>query len=566
MEIAEHSIHGWIIDEGIVNEKGDPITFHDHLYLFDIYADQSPNICIMKCAQCGMSTCSVLKNHFDAKHRKLDIIYTLPTDGDVGVFVNGKVNRIIANNPSMLRDVADKDSVEQKQIGKSYEYFRGTWSTRATDMVTADRLVHDELDTSDQENVRGMQARLQHSKYKQTHVFAHPSTPGNGVHSYWLLSDQKEFFIQCPHCARFQFLSWSTEEPGKMSVDLAGRRFRCKRCDGTLEADDRAVGEWRKKKGTEGAKWSGYHISLMMNPDISAGEICDKWAEVVAGQQTHDFFYSRVLGLPYAGGGNNVSIESVLACWTGEKNVHDGRIVIGVDTGVKLRYVIGNREGLMGYGEMEDYEPRDKKPDDPRPAVPLEKSLEYFLKKFPDSVMVIDQGGDITGARMLRKKYPGRVYLCFYQRDRKTMELMTWGSGDESGRVTVDRNRMIQLLADEVRMGGVRLYNGGAKDAWHDYALHWSHIYRVWEKDSLGVDQYVWLRNDRDDWVHATVYFRAGLARFSQTGSLVQAGDEKVVPNSYLVGPDQTASFSPDEMFRRNVTEDWPDSDDWRSV
>jgi len=564
---AEHSIHGWIMREGIKNEKGDPITFTDHLYLWDIYLDQSQLLCVMKCAQCGMSTCACLKNHFDAKHQKIDIIYTLPTASDVTVFVGGKVNRIIANNDTMLHDVRDKDSIEQKQIGKSTIYFRGTWGERTTDMITADRLVHDEIDTSRIENVRGLQARLQHSKLKQTHVFAHPSTPKNGVHAYWLLSDQKEWFIQCHTCKRWQTLSWSTEDPRKMSVDIEGRRYRCKKCDATLNDHDRAYGHWRRKKGTEGAKWSGYHINLMMSIQTTAGEIVDKWQEVLEGRQSMDFFYSRVLGLPYAGGGNNVSEDEVLKCWTPDKNKYQGRLVIGVDTGIKLRYVIGNSQGLVGFGQMEAYEPREKKEGDPRPSIVLEESLEYFLVKFPDSVMIIDQGGDIVGVRALQKKYPGRVFLCYYRRDQKDMELIRWGEGESYGGVVVDRNRMIQLLADEIHIEGLQIFNGASKEDWKPYALHWSHIYRTWKKDALGVDQYVWMRNDRDDWVHATVYFRVGLSRYGQTGSIVQA-ETPVTPNSYLLNPDgKSVSFNPDDMFRNSpdTPPGWePEDDDWR--
>ncbi len=564
--IADHSIMGWIAREELKNEKGDPITFERHLFLYDIYLDQSPNLCVMKCAQVGMSTLAVIKNHYDARRYKLDIIYTLPTDGDVGVFVAGKVNRIIANNPSMLADVADKDSIEQKQIGLSFEYFRGTHTKRAMDMVTADRLVHDEIDTSNLVHVRGMQARLQHSRHKQTHVFAHPSTPKNGVHSYWLLSDQKEWFITCKTCGKEQTLSWDTEDPKKMSVDLQKGRYRCKRCDATLDEHERAYGFWRAKKGRKigtvvteldgrqwAVRWSGYHINLMMNPDVPATEIAEKYAQVTAGEMSMDWFSSRVLGLPFAGGGNTVPEDAILRCWTSDKNRYKSRLVVGVDTGVALRYVVGNAEGLVAYGQMKAYLP------DATLGIPLEDTLEYFLHKFPESVMVIDQGGDITGARQLRKKYPGRVYLCFYQRDRKTMELIRWGAKEEHGKVIVDRNRMIQLLADEVRIGGLQLFNGASAAEWHDYALHWSHIYRVWEKNSLGVDEYVWLRNDRDDWVHATVYWRAGLARFGQTGELV-APEDKPRSNSYMVNPDQTASFDPDEMFRRSgedAEEEW---------
>lgn len=139
---------GWLRSNDIRNEKGDAIEFDNHPFLEDIYLDDSQYLTIMKAAQVGLSTCAILKNHNDAKNKKLDIIYTLPTDQDVSVFVGGKVNRIIGNNPPMIKDVADKDSIEQKQVGNSMIYFRGTWTKKAAIMVTADRLVHDEKDSS----------------------------------------------------------------------------------------------------------------------------------------------------------------------------------------------------------------------------------------------------------------------------------------------------------------------------------------------------------------------------------------------------------------------------------
>ena len=56
-------IHAWIKKEDIKNEKGDPIEFNTHPFLIHIYADQSQYLTIMKAAQVGLSTLSILKNH-----------------------------------------------------------------------------------------------------------------------------------------------------------------------------------------------------------------------------------------------------------------------------------------------------------------------------------------------------------------------------------------------------------------------------------------------------------------------------------------------------------------------
>jgi hypothetical protein len=566
-DAARTSVLAWLEHYNVVNEKGEPIDFRRHMFLEAIYEDQSQYLVVKKAAQIGMSTLEVLKNVRDAQIRRMDIIYTLPTDADVNVFVGGKVNRILSSNPPLSALTEDSDSIEKKQIGKSMLYFRGTWTKKSAIMVTADRLVHDEKDSSRQEVIADYQARLQHSKMKQIHSFSHPSVPNSGVDVEWKESDQKEWFITCPHCDKQQILTWNTEDPARMSVDLAAKEFVCKKCRRVLDWKARAKGEWRQKKGLEGAKWSGYHISLLMAPWVTAAEIAEKYNAVIEGKQTMDFFFNKVLGEPYAGGGNSVTEDMVMGLITKERNIYEGRIVIGVDTGVKLRYVIGNKQGLLGYGEVSAYVP------DAQLGIPLDQSLEYFLKKFPESIMVVDQGGDIVGSRQLRAKYPGRVFLCHYARDRKTMELFRWGTKDEFGNVLVDRNRAMQLVIDEMRDKRFALYNGD-KNSWWDYYLHWSHIYRITEEDSLGVKRYAWLRSDRDDWVHATVYWRVGVSRFGGRGGIYMPQTESP-DNSYVVNPDQTVEFSPDKMFGSRTPQNepteqpwWAEEDelDWRDV
>lgn len=544
-----------------MNEKGEEISFIKHMFLLAIYDDQSDNLVVTKAAQVGLSTLEILKNIHDAKVYQMDIIYTLPSDSDVTVFVSGKVNRIILNNQVLADYTKDQDSIEQKKIGKSQIYFRGTWTKKAANMVTADRLVHDEKDSSKQEVISDYQARMQHSKFKQTHVFSHPSTPNHGVDIEWKKSDQKEWFITCPHCHKEHYLEWNTENDRKMSINMETREYVCKLCKGVLTWKDRAKGRWRPRyknflpDGTE-IKWSGYHISLLMAPWVTAGEIIDKYNDP---QQAPEFFYNKVLGLPFAGSGNAVTEDTILGSVTKDKNEYKGRMVVGVDTGIKLRYVIGNRQGLVGYGEMTDYMPDDVN------KLPLEQTLEYFLKKFPDCVMIFDQNGDITAPRKFQKKYPGRVFLCNYQRDKKTMQLIKWGEKDETGVVHADRNRMIQWVINEFVDRRIKLYNGTNGD-WYNYWLHWSHIYRETTEDELGLPVYKWRRSDRDDWVHATVYWRIGIERFGQTGSVsvpIETGQPDV---SYMINPDDTVDIDPNELFKLdyNIPSDEDNDEEWR--
>jgi len=454
---------------------------------------------------------------------------TLPTDADVSVFVGGKVNRIIANNPSMVADVADKDSVESKRVGDSIIYFRGTWTKKAAIMVTADRLVHDEKDSSKLDVIADYQARLQHSKFKQIHTFSHPSLPETGVHSDWLKSDQKHWFVKCPHCAHWQYLSWDAENPARMSVDVDREVFVCKKCRGWLPSDVRKGGQWVAKHPDRA--WSGYWVSMLMAPWVSAADIVARYRNP---ETTKEFFFTKVLGLPHADGKAKLLRKDFLQNLTGKLWAPgaDERVVMGVDTGLRLDYVLGNQKGLFMQGDCDDY-----------------GTLDGYMKRWPKCIAIVDQGGDLIGSRKFHERYPGRVFLCSLAGDRKTKELVKWGKGDEFGAVTADRNRMVQLVVDEFR--DRRIVVHGSENDWYEYWLDWNNLskIKVFDPDTNQVRGYKWVRSARDHRAMATVFWRVGMRRFSGSGSIVKAPVSVPAPRSYMVDPNQTVSFDPNAMF-----------------
>jgi len=542
-DITKSRIIPWLIKEKIKNEKGDRIDFIMHPFLYDIYRDQSQNLVIMKAAQIGMSTTSIIKNHHDAKRFKMDIIYTLPTDKDVGVFVGGKVNRIIANNKCMLKDVADKDSIEQKQVGNSMIYFRGTWTKKAAIMVTADRLVHDEKDSSKLDIIADYQARTQHSKFKQTHTFSHPSLPETGVHTDWLQSDQKYWFIKCSHCKHWQYLSWNTENPKKMSIDLDKEIYICKKCHGEIYDVDRQLGQWVAKYPER--KMSGYWVPMLIAPWVSAKEIVAKFKHP---ETTPEFFYTKILGLPYADGSSKLLRNSFFQNLTQKQWAPDTdeRIVMGIDTGLRLDYVLGNKNGLFFHGDCTDY-----------------KTLDDIMERWKKAIAFIDAGGDLIGSRAFAERWVGRVFLVYFIGDRNQEEIFTFGKGDDHRTVKVDRNRGIQLTVDEFRNNRIPVH--GTESDWYEYWLDWNNLskLKVLDPDTNRVKGYKWVRSGRDHRALATVCWRAGMSRFTGMGSIV-IPTEEIKPNSYMVNPDRTVDFDPKKMFDKAFDEMEAEDDDWR--
>lgn len=537
------SITYFLLKNEIKTEDGFPLEFHNHTFMLDIYEDMAAfehNIVGLKGAQVTFSTTAINAVLWLAQHRHINIIYTLPTFEDVRQFSGGKINRIIAQNPPYQQWVKEKDTVEQKVVGNNIIFFRGTHTQKAAMMVSSDLNVYDEIDASNQQVIAQYSTRLQHSKYKREYFFSHPSVPGNGVDKQWQISDQKHWFIKCGACKKWQYLDWPD------SVDPVQEQYVCKYCKSVITDDMRRDGQWVKKH--KGREVSGYWIPLLICPWVPASEILKYHREKPA-----DYFFNKVLGLPYVGGGNTVMQHEIYQNLTQKLHKQDGRIIIGVDTGIDLRYVVGDEQGIFFYGECQDYEP-----------------LKKLLKRWKRSIIVMDIGGDIIGPRKLQEEFPGRVYLATYVRDKSRKQLVKWGEHDEAGTVQIDRNDMIQYVVDHFREKRIPIHYVEKMDDWYDYWLHWSHIYRISDEDkSLHRMVYRWERSDRDDWVHATVYWMTGVQRFGAKGSITGAFDSIPSPNSYEVTLDDRTSRNP--LEKATKPENWPgppDSteDDWRAV
>lgn len=498
----------WILKHGIKNEAGLPIRFDDRKFLWDMYNDLSPLQVTLKPPQVGSTVKDILKSFYVAKKLGKDIIYTLPTATDVNDMAGGKINRLVAQNPILGEWIKDHDTVEQKSVGDNLIYYRGTFSAKQAMMVSSDLNIHDEVDASDASVITQYETRLQAKSDGMRWYFSHPSLAGHGVDVYWQQSDKKEWYVRCPICSTDQVLTWPE------NIDADRKCYICSTCKATMSDSTRINGEWRK---TSSGPFSGYHISQMMCAWISAEKILEAKNDPMKDEQ---YFYNMVLGLPHIASENKISAEVILKNTVAKTNDQNGRIVIGVDTGLPIYYTIMNRQGAFHYGQC-------KPPGSDCLCCPTKKhdpyiELEAFLKRWPQAIIVSDQGGDLTGIRILNKNYPGRVFLCFYRKDRKTKEMITWGKKNDYDIVTVDRNRMIQMIVEQMRDTGRFRLNGSIED-WKPWAAHFDNIYRVAKETPFGVE-YAWERNGPDHFVHSFLYALTGMDKYAEAMATIVGG------------------------------------------
>lgn len=503
----------WILKHKIKNEAGFPIEFDNHKFLWDMYNDMSPLQVWLKPPQIGATVAKTLKSMYVAKKQKRQIIYTLPTQSDVQEMVGGSINRIIAQNPILMEWVRDHDTVEQKQVGDSMIFYRGTWTAKQAMMIPSGLNIHDEVDASDAAVITQYETRLQAQKDGGWRwYFSHPSLAGFGVDIYWQQSDKKEWFITCPECAESFDMQWPR------NVSREKNAYICHNCQHVLSDNDRKNGVWR---ATAEGIFSGYHVSQLMCPWIPASKVLEAFDDPMKDMQ---YFFNYVLGLPYISSESKIPSDIVLKNVTRETNSQEGRIIIGVDTGLPIHFTCLNKEGVFYYSKCkppsEDYDPYD--------------DLRRLLNLWPKAIVVADQGGDLIGIRKLQAEYRGRVFLVWYRKDRKSQEVIRWGQGDDHGTVVVDRNRMIQLVVEQLRDLG-RINLNGDREDWREWAEHFDNIYREMvivketkDKDikTLYGNEYIWKRNGPDHFVHTLVYALVGLNRFSGDMATIVGADD----------------------------------------
>ncbi len=176
----------------------------------------------------------------------------------------------------------------------------------------------------------------------------------------------------------------------------------------------------------------------------------------------------------------------------------DQRMVIGIDTGLRLDYVMGNEKGLFYHGDTSDYGELDK-----------------HMARWPRAIAIIDAGGDQIGSVKFAERWRGRVFRCTYSASKD--DDPKWD--DSKFTVTVEINKITQWVADEFRDKRIALQ--GSEDDWYDYWLDWNNMHRIDVIDPT-TNQFKgrkWVRNGRNHRASATCFWRVGISRFTGSGA-----------------------------------------------
>lgn len=520
-QLEARNIVAFILNHKIKNENGSEIEFMDHNFMLQPFTDVTPEQAHKKCAQIGGSVKEILRSFWLAKHLRANVIYTLPTRNSVRDFVLPKVNPIIENNKILQTFIHTTDSIELKKVGDRFVYFRGSWGQESAISISAHILINDEKDHSNQKTLRTYRSRLDDAKRERPDLgwimnFSNPTLPDYGIDADYKDTKQFHWYVKCHRCNHWQFMKWPD------NVDIKRGIYICDRCHLELDREDRRTGRWIAHRPKNPR--AGYWYSQLMVPWIPATKIIADWNE---GKGDQSIFHNFTLGEAYQSGEAGITRADILNCIVMDRNPETD-VAIGVDVGVTKNVVIGNRYGIFKVLETDSWDEIEQ------------------LRNYYGAYMVIDAMPDHVKPKKLAKKYPGKVFVCYYDNQKKNIQTIEWGTGDDRHVVRVDRVKIFDETVADLHSQDTE-FTGLNAIQLDDYIKHWGNMYRTTEMDAQDRQVVAWKTKGEetgakkpDHFSHATIYFKVALSKTSSSGGIVKPDRPKRNKESPTVSADNT--------------------------
>lgn len=349
---------------------GKPFSFKGFEYQRDIINDMHPNLCCKKLSQVGITEIQIRKMlGFLIMNPGTRVIYTFPNDT---LKKNNAQTRI---RPLVDKDFPDEGGPSSKsvrnndiiQIGTSFMYIANGSESDVTS-TPADMVLNDEIDLGDNDFYSLVNSRLQASTWKIKQSFSTPTFSGFGVTAEYKNSDQREYFIKCPHCGEWQvplydldsvyipnlpsYINKLTDIREELAVDLDldNSFVKCRRCHKPLEISDESVREWVATYPTR-LHSRGYQIRPFSTSRLSVKYLVMTIADYIKKGKIRRA-YNTVLGEEYTEGDVRIDEGAIRNCFRSQTPLaipQDRPCSIGIDMGLVCHIVVYTQGAFLEF-------------------------------------------------------------------------------------------------------------------------------------------------------------------------------------------------------------------------
>lgn len=414
-----------LLEWTLVNRRylrpGEKFSLKDHIYQKEIYKDTSRRKGCMKASQLGLTDILLsLGIHMNIE-RHGDVLFLMPTIHDVSDFSRSRLNTAIEASPYIAGKVRSgiggkrgADTISLKRFDENFFYMRGAMvnqdgNARQLKSIPVDLVMFDELDEMDERAHPIAVQRLNHSPIKEEFYNSTPTFHNFGIHKIWEVSDQREWFVPCPHCGERQQLLLENcvleRDELNRPVDWHGRAeerawIACINC--VREMDRGIEGEWVSTY--PGRLITCWHPTQLMAPHVPLLDIIQDLQDI--SEKKRQETYNQRLGIPYTPKGGRLTADNLDACHADYTHgpVADAGAVMGVDVGSVLHVIIRSRPDENGRrrqlfaGFVTEF-----------------SDVKLLVERYEVVTCVVDEGPETRAARDFQKSLPrGVVWLCHY--------------------------------------------------------------------------------------------------------------------------------------------------------
>jgi phage terminase large subunit GpA-like protein len=277
-------------------------------------SDPRRRIVFMKAAQVGATEAGNNWIGYVIHHAPGPMLSVQPTVELAKRFSRQRIDPLIAESPALRERVKPQRSRDAGNTMLSKEFPAGllviTGANSAVGLrsMPARYLFLDEVDayppSADEEGdpVALAEARTRTFSWRSKVFLA--STPTihgvSRIEREYLASDQRRFFVPCPHCGHAQFLRFERLRWDNAAPETA--RYSCEACDGDIAEHHKTAmmqaGEWRATATAADPGTIGFHLSALYSPVgwLSWVDIARMWDAAQATDEAKRSFKNGVLG------------------------------------------------------------------------------------------------------------------------------------------------------------------------------------------------------------------------------------------------------------------------------
>lgn len=264
------------------------------------------------------------------------------------------------------------------------------------------------------------------------------SSPGNKGESriweLWERSDQRRFWIPCPHCEEPQVLAWKNVSwPSEVDDETAAREaaYTCEHCGADWDDTERheAVGRgtWRKGR-PEVRTIAGFHLSALYSPWLSIRDLVLEWLQAQGNPEALKVFINTRLAELWRDAKLEIELDELVA----RREDYGPRVpeeVLAITCGVDVQ---GDRveAEVVGWGkrghswsleyhvihgdpaDLLDFDPKDPEADRRLDDVLAKRFVREDGAPMGIAATCVDSGGHHTDEvyRFAKRRKRRRVY------------------------------------------------------------------------------------------------------------------------------------------------------------